>query len=262
MVKEISGTKEWSVESVNCVTGCEHDCRYCYARFDAVERYHRVEPGAWSTMVVREKDVRKPRKKAKGTVMFPTTHDITPAVLEPCLAVLEKLLLAGNRVLIVTKPHINCVKDICTAFDDFTDQVLFRFTIGAMQKAVLAYWEPRAPDFPERLHSLIYAYDHGFDTSVSSEPLLDAMQLDAMADVLLPFVTDAWWIGKMNDVRRRVKIKTAEDERRVREVEGINSDFSIGKIYEQFKDNPKVKWKESIKKVIGLDLATRAGEDV
>ena len=39
--KPISGTKEWSVSSVNCITGCEHNCRYCYARANAL-RFKRI----------------------------------------------------------------------------------------------------------------------------------------------------------------------------------------------------------------------------
>lgn len=262
MGKEISGTKEWSVESVNCVTGCEHDCRYCYARFNAVQRRHQVEPGAWTNMVVREKDVRKKRKKVNGTVMFPTTHDITPEVLEPCLSVLTRLITAGNHVLIVTKPHLSCVKEICRRFDRWADRILFRFTIGTMNEAILKYWEPGAPTFSERLRCLIYTFDAGFNTSVSAEPLLEKFGIDMMVELLTPFITDALWIGKMNHVRSRVKIETAKDEEMVRDIELINLDGEIQELYEILRDNPKVKWKESIKKVIGLDLATRAGEDV
>jgi DNA repair photolyase len=28
-MKKISGTKEWASHVVNCITGCEHNCRYC-----------------------------------------------------------------------------------------------------------------------------------------------------------------------------------------------------------------------------------------
>ena len=261
MKKPVSGTKEWSVESVNCVTGCSHDCRYCYARFNAIERYHRVKPGAWSTMVVREKDVRKGRKKIDGTIMFPTTHDITPEVLTPCLRVLENLLGAGNRVLIVTKPYLECVRAICKVFVGFKEQILFRFTIGSMQQSILNYWESGAPPFSERLRSLIHAFDAGFETSVSAEPFLDRYGIDMMVEVLTPFITDALWIGKMNQVRSRVKIETAKDEEMVKDIEFYNHDSEIRELYEMLKDNPKVKWKESIKKVVGIELAKRPGED-
>lgn len=260
MSKKISGTKEWSTHSYNCVIGCSHACRYCYAR-EMAERYKRVKPGEWPTMRVRAKAVLKKHPKYDGTVMFPTTSDITPEVLDPCLDVLTRLLDAGNKVLIVTKPHFECVEEICRRFEGFGSQILFRFTIGSFRSDVLKYWEPGAPSFGERLHCLIYAYTEGFDTSVSSEPLLDVDSLPLLGDAILPYITDAWWIGKMNNVRSRVKIVTAEDIARVDEINKINSESSILKIYERYKNNPKVKWKESIKKVVGLRLAERAGED-
>ena len=54
MAKKISGTKEWSIASVNCVTGCENDCRYCYARHDALTRYGgRIKSAAeWSDVKI------------------------------------------------------------------------------------------------------------------------------------------------------------------------------------------------------------------
>ena len=40
------------------------------------------------------------------------------------------------------------------------------------------------------------------------------------------------------------------------------SDTNIKQLYGQFKDNPKIKWKESIKKVLGLKIPIEAGLDV
>jgi DNA repair photolyase len=113
MKKPISGTKEWSVASVNCLTGCEHACRYCYAREQAL-RFKRIATAAdWQDTAIRAAEVWKKRKKYDGRVMFPTTHDITPTYLEPCRRVLENLLLAGNDVLIVTKANAHCVNTLC-----------------------------------------------------------------------------------------------------------------------------------------------------
>jgi DNA repair photolyase len=38
------GTKEWADKTVNCCTGCSHDCLYCYAKGMAV-RFKQVLPG-------------------------------------------------------------------------------------------------------------------------------------------------------------------------------------------------------------------------
>ena len=34
--KPVSGTKEWADRNENCLDGCSHDCKYCYAKAMAV----------------------------------------------------------------------------------------------------------------------------------------------------------------------------------------------------------------------------------
>ena len=127
------------------------------------------------TPCVPQRDVdRRMGKIAKRAVMFPTTHDITPKTLGPCVTALHHLLGGGNRVLVTSKPHLECVKAICNTFADFRHMILFRFTIGAFDDDLLQYWEPGALPFGERLASLKYAFKHGFQTSVSIEPMLDS----------------------------------------------------------------------------------------
>ncbi len=260
MSKKISGTKEWSDHSVNCVTGCSHDCRYCYAREMAV-RHQRVTAEEWPVMKVREKDIHRTRGKKVGTIMFPTTHDITPEVSHECSKVILKMLKAGNNLLIVSKPHLNVIRDLCTLIREFKDQVLFRFTIGSCNDGILKYWEPGAPDFAERFASLKHAYEEGFKTSVSSEPLLDYDGVDDLGGNILPYITDAWWIGKMNRPKNRVNITSEYDSAMLSDVLNNQVDHKIEALYERYKDNPKVKWKESIKSVVGIELPTETGTD-
>ena len=71
--KEISGlkngrshdTSEWSVKTINCCTGCSHDCIYCYAKGMAV-RFKQVTADIWPLERVRQKDVDKIYKKFDG----------------------------------------------------------------------------------------------------------------------------------------------------------------------------------------------------
>ena len=264
MAKKISGTKEWSIASVNCVTGCENDCRYCYARHDALTRYGgRIKSAAeWSDVKIREHDVKKGRKKIEGgMIMFPTTHDITSKTLEACLIVLEKLLKAGNEVLIVSKPRFDCIKAVCDKLFPYQKQILFRFTIGCVDNDILQYWDRNASNFEERLQSLMYAEMTGFRTSVSTEPMLDAPNVIDLFISLRPWVTDSIWIGKMNKIRDRVPCETEEDKVRIAAIEAGQADERIWEIYRALKDEPKVRWKESIKEIIGLDLAEKAGLD-
>lgn len=48
----------------------------------------------WSAMVVDPQKVAKAARKFPGVVMFPTSHDITPAILPACLTTLKNMLSA------------------------------------------------------------------------------------------------------------------------------------------------------------------------
>jgi len=257
----ISGTREWASKTVNCVTGCSHNCRYCYARWNAVDRFKRVKREDWITEVVREADVKRLRHKVDGTIMFPTTHDISPAILEPCIAVLGKLLSVGNDVLIVSKPHLPCIKAICEKFASYKGKILFRFTIGALDDAILSFWEPGAPKFAERLDCLKLAYCSGFKTSVSAEPLLEPWSAVKMYETLVPFINDALWIGKLNKPELRLKMETDKEQAMLANLVSWQKDEEVKKIYESLKDKPHMKWKESYKAVVGLKLSDEAGLD-
>jgi len=264
----VSGTKEWSVASVNFNLGCEHCCRYCYARNTAVMRRKFCTIEEWGKEYNRLKQ--HPfsgfGKKYDGPVMFPTTHDLTPALLEPTLTGLKMLLEAGNDVLVVSKPHMSVIQALCKEFAGFKGHILFRFTIGALDHNILAYWEPSAPDFAERFACLRHAHKEGFKTSISCEPCLDSPNVVKLFYKLEPFITDSFWIGKMNRIRHadgtlyRVSPDTNSVE--VDRIEAGQTDERVHAIYAALKDEPKIRWKESFKEVLGLETATEAGLDV
>ena len=53
--KRKTGTREWAESNYNIGIGCSHDCRYCYARTNAV-RYKLVESSdVWTTEKVKDK---------------------------------------------------------------------------------------------------------------------------------------------------------------------------------------------------------------
>jgi DNA repair photolyase len=264
--KTVSGTKEWAATNANVMTGCSHGCLYCYASASAF-RFERVEPGKWGDERVNKRALEKGYGKRKGTIMFPTAHDITPDNLSHCKTVLSKMLEAGNDVLIVSKPHLVCIRDLCEALKEFKDQILFRFTIGSVMRSILAFWEPNAPEPAERITCLKHAFENGFATSVSMEPLLDVKEDDIAKAVraMEGLVTDAIWLGKANKLMDRLgrnKQLTEEVEKRAQELIESQSDERIVSLYERFKDHPKIKWKESIKEVVGIEVPTEAGLDI
>jgi DNA repair photolyase len=167
-------------------------------------------------------------------------------------------------VLIVSKPHYKCIKAICAKFNKNKGRIMFRFTIGSIKSDILRFWEPGAPDFPERFKSLKYAYEKGFKTSVSCEPMLDN-NIRAVVDKVSPYVTDSIWIGKANYLLRRLRMNncdTKETIRRAREIIEWQSDKNIINLYKKYRTNKKIKWKESIKIIVGIELPKQNGLDI
>jgi uncharacterized Fe-S cluster-containing radical SAM superfamily protein len=258
----ISGTREWATSSYNIQRGCPHGCLYCYAfaqalRFGWVKNYKE-----WTCPLLDVMKFNKKFRKRKGRIMFPTTHDITPENVEECLKVLKSMLVAGNEVLIVSKPHFPCIRHLCDELERYQNQILFRFTIGSANSDVLKFWEPNAPRFGERLASLEHAFRRGYRTSVSCEPYLDH-SVTAVIGYVTPCVTDSIWVGKMNRIDQRVDTTGWKEEEFafLKAVKTAQTDSAVIKLAAALKDNPKIKWKESIKKVLGIPLATEAGLD-
>jgi len=157
----------------------------------------------------------------------------------------------GNRVLVVSKPHLECITEICNGLKVWKDNVLFRFTIGANDERVLSLWEPNAPTFEERLECLKHAKAGGFQTSVSVEPMLDSAHIGSLIKQLAPFVTETIWLGKMNQLRARIRINGSMPEKGILKIEQGQTDRKIRAIYEKFRRHSKIRWKDSIKEVIG-----------
>jgi DNA repair photolyase len=250
-----TGTREWAEESKNIVKGCKHDCRYCYARANAM-RYGQISnEGKWEEMSLNKVALEKrPHKVAgNGRIMFPTAHDIFPEHINETIGFLRKWLEVGNEILIVSKPHLECIQRICDDLIDYKKKIVFRFTIGSMDDATLKFWEPNAPNFEERLSALKYAHEKGFTTSVSCEPYLDR-RIPQLIQAVYPYVNDTIWVGKMNRINQRVNTqKWSEEEKKfLHEVQISQTDKAVGRLYLMFQNYPKIHWKDSIKEVMNL----------
>lgn len=134
-------------------------------------------------------------------VTHPTTHDITPRFVGKSLTVINNLLADGNKVLIVTKPQLSVVQRLCRELQQKKHLVRFRFTIGALDPELCAFWEPPTPSPLERAKALRHAFAQESATSVSIEPMLGSVDESIkLVGQLEPFVTDTLWIGKMQRV--------------------------------------------------------------
>ena len=175
----------------------------------------------------------------KAGVMFPSSHDITPQHLPESIQFLKNILFPGNQILIVSKPHLECIKAICDEFVNYKDKILFRFTIGSSDNATLKFWEPGAPSFEERVASLKYAYEAGYATSISCEPMLDN-NIGDVIDIVRPYVTHSIWLGKMSKMKWRLEMNTEitdELKEKANQLYAWQSDDEIRALYETYKND-------------------------
>ncbi|MCJ7448369.1 MAG: radical SAM protein [Bacteroidales bacterium] len=260
--KTIFGTYEWAFKNANFINGCSHNCLYCYSKEMAI-RYKRKTTKNWEKEEINFAQLNKTFKKIDGTIMFPSSHDITPANLDKSIEFLKKLIIPGNKVLIVSKPHLIVIKRLCKELSNYKKDMLFRFTIGSIDTQTLKSWEPNAPTFEERFSALKYAFKSGFKTSVSCEPMLDNKTFQ-LVKKLEPYVSDSIWLGKANFLLRRLKMngnKSTKALKLATDLLDSQNEANINELYNLLKHNKKVKWKESIKKIVNLDLAQVKGLD-
>lgn len=86
-----------------------------------------------------------------------------------------------------------------------------------------------------------------------------------LAETLLPYVTDTLWFGKANMLKNRLSLNGYKDEftwKKADELMAMHSDEYIRAIYEKFKEDSRIRWKESIKKIVGLPPPESAGLDI
>lgn len=226
-------------------------------------RFGRATAETWRHQVALPRKLATIGRGKQTRIMFPSTHDITPDCLDVCLSALDQMLGNGHEVLVVSKPHVDCIRAICERACRYHDNLIFRFTIGSASNTVLKSWEPYAPPYEERLQALAIAKNNGFRTSISCEPMLDANIEQVVMDVS-PYVTDSIWIGTMNDVRQRLKLNGASPEiaKMGEELLKLQSRELITQLYDQYKGNSMIRWKDGIKKILGLERPTQAGLDI
>jgi DNA repair photolyase len=202
-------------------------------------------------MTLRKEDVAKEYRRFSGRVMFPSSHDIfdIPEFEEATFTILSKLLKNKNNVLIATKPRLNVIKHIDESFSNNKKNIQFRFTITSQQDNLLKFWEPNAPRFRERMESLRFAFQKGYKTSVSIEPFLDYNPVE-LVELVEPFTTESIWLGKMNYIPRKnillIERKYYDNIRKNYEIK------HLWDIYFQLKDNPLIRFKDSIRTKLGI----------
>jgi DNA repair photolyase len=147
-------------------------------------------------------------------------------------------------------------------FKPYRRRILLRFSIGAFDDQILSYWEPNAPAYAERKQCLEFAYKADFRTSVSVEPMLDSANIDTLISELSPYVTQSIWLGTMNHLGRFRKVSDMVLQQAINKIKRGQTNSIIKVIYRRYKDNPMIRWKAEIKKIVGIPLAEKPGMDI
>jgi DNA repair photolyase len=197
--------------SLNCYTGCQHACVYCYARF--MQRFHpHAEP--WGQFVdvkinAVETLKRQLRRASPDSVFVSSACDgwqpieAQYGLTRRCC---ELLLERGFTIHVLTK-NVLVQRD----FDLFTahaSAVSVGMTITTPDQRLADLWEPNASKVERRWAVLGDAHRLGLKTSVMFGPLLPGLSDDsASLDDLFQHAADAGvdsiWFDGLN-VRPRV----------------------------------------------------------
>ena len=241
----LTNTKQWAKYTINLFTGkCQNGCIYCYSNADIARFKQSPEKGIKADFLYKD------FRKRDELTMYPSSHDIRFEDIEQHIAFLKNFLRSGSPILIVTKPDYYCISELIRELEAFKNQVEFRFTIGSYDSDILSFYEPNTSNFTQRIFSVRVAFLAGYKTSISIEPMLDKYP-EGIIDDVLPFVTESIWIGKLNLAKVRLTLNGQADKwPQVQElVNWQSNDQNILELVQRLK-YPKIKWKDSIQKVI------------
>ena len=205
---------------VNPYTGCQVNCRYCYARL-FMKRYsgHKEPWGEFVDVKINAPEVlRKQLQRAKkGTVWISSVCDPyqpLEAKYELTRRCLKELLQAQFPVNIQTKSKLVLRDlDLFKGFEDFE----VGFTITTNEEKTAALFEPGAASVAERLKALEKLHSSGIRTFAFIGPLLPGKPEKLVADlsglVDKVFIDRMNYLGQIKTFYRQLKMEWAtEDE--------------------------------------------------
>ncbi len=257
------GTKEWSYKNANCIQGCGV-CIYCYAKAMA-KIWRGISEDQWTNKVIKWEKVNKGYRKiinntnAPWDYMFPTSHNIF--IEEPyfsaCVRLLKKLLQSKNTVLVTLKSFPKVIHKLCEEFYQYRNQMAFRFTITSVNNEILKSFQPKGPSFEESVESVQFATESGFSTTISAEPLLDLYPYE-LIDQVEPYLSSVNYLKDIGTIWvGLLKIKyIPKSLRKGKVLTHLNKLIPtfkfehVYKYYEKLYNHPRIRWKESIIKLM------------
>lgn len=228
--KKKSGTEELGDKNVNIQKGCENGCLYCYA-FSMRHHYDHMEMDEWLEPIPLKEH--KSYRKSDKTFFFASSHDMYPKNLDRCIKEIKKVLLPGNKLTIVSKANPDCIAALIPEITEYKTQIEFYITITTFDESLREYWEPKAPPILDRLFAVNMLLKAGFTVNILIEPMLSE-PTPLIDHILANFnisLLNFIWIGAMQYRSDAPKL-----------------DFQA--IYKKYRENPKIKFKDSFMKKI------------
>lgn len=190
--KKFQGVQEWGVPR-NICKGCSGNCTYCYA--EAAANRFGTKEGDWAEMELVPEIIQKRVGKAHKRIMFPSSHDITPDIVNAACYYLKKLLLAGNEVLIVIKGHRDVTARLRKVAAAYWKKVEFRFTLTTFDSRLAKKYQPGAPSPEECYLAMLDTHLAGNEVSCTISPWLS----NPVQTVLKVYpIAETIWVGPMN----------------------------------------------------------------
>ncbi|MGD2174092.1 MAG: radical SAM protein [Candidatus Brocadiaceae bacterium] len=190
--------------SMNCYTGCQHGCIYCYARF--MQRFH-PHPEPWGQFVdVKVNAVEALQKQLgraePGDVFVSSACDAWQPLererelTRRCCALLTE---HGFKVNALTKSTL-VLRDLDVLRPG---QARVATTVTTLDPRMAELWEPGADPVDERWRMLAEAAEEGLETGVMFGPLLpglsdDEDSLDGMLGRAAGAEVDVIWVDALN----------------------------------------------------------------
>ena len=163
----------------------------------------------------------------------------------------------------VSKPHLECIEKICDAFMRLSGVKFYSDSQSVHVTMEFYHFGNRMPR-PMMNAEIVWLMliRQAFKTSVSVEPMLDSANIDMLIEDLMPYVSDSIWIGTMNHTGRFGKNANPVLRQAIEKIRRGQTNSIIKAIYQRHKNNPMIKWKAEIKKIVGIPLPKKSGMDM
>ena len=90
-------------------------------------------------------------------------------------------------------------------------------------------------------------------------------KIQDVVEQVMPYVTETVWIGKPNMLKSRLSLNGHNDNDTRNKADSLLrslSDKYIWSLYSMYRDDTRIRWKDSIQKVLRINASSMAGMSV